>query len=109
MQKENQENIDILKLLGISIDDGKIELDTNKTKSFFQELQNKVESKSKEVQEGIESGKLDLSESVGLKVEDEKIELDLNKTKSLLETIAQKAQSFIEGIDKNIGEFNKKE
>ena len=105
MQENN--TTDILKLLGISIEDGKIELDTNKTKAFFQELQSKVESKAKEIQEGIEKGSIDLSESVGLKVQEEKIELDLNKTKTLLETIAQKAQSFIESLDKNLEEFNK--
>jgi len=107
MKEEN--NLDILNLLGIKVEDGKIELDTNKTKSFFETLQKKAQEQAVKIEKGIEEGSLDLTESVGIKVEDQKIELDLNKTKSFLENLAQKAATFLETINKDIQEFNKKE
>jgi len=102
-------NSDLLALLGIKVEDGKIELDTNKTKAFFQTLQTSVEEQAKKIEKGIEEGNLDLTKSVGIKVEDQKIELDLNKTKGFLENLAQKAATFLEAINKDIQEFNEKE
>ena len=104
----NSEQIDILGLLGINIDDGKIEVDTNKTKSFFETLGKKVEEKVEDINSGIKSGKLDLKDSVGVKIEDEKIELDLNKTKSFFEHLANKLKSFTENIDLSTKNMNKK-
>ena len=100
---------DLLALLGIKVEDGKIELDTNKTKAFFQTLQTSVEEQAKKIEKGIEEGSLDLTKSVGIKVEDQKIELDLKKTKSFLEEIAQKAAQFIETLNQEINKLNQKE
>ncbi len=100
---------DLLALLGIKVEDGKIELDTNKTKAFFQTLQTSVEEQAKKIEKGIEEGSLDLTKSVGIKVEDQKIELDLKKTKSFLEEIAQKAAHFIETLNQEINKLNQKE
>ncbi len=101
------ENADILNLLGIKIEDGKIELDTNKTKAFFETLQTKAQEQAQKIEKGLKEGNLDLQESVGIKVENQKIELDLNKTKSFFENLANKASSFLETIDKEIDKFNK--
>jgi uncharacterized alkaline shock family protein YloU len=105
---KESENIDLLSLLGIKIDDGKIEIDTNATKSFFESLQQKVESKASELENSIKEGKIDLKESVGVRVDDEKIEIDLNKTKSFLEEISNKAKTFIESLDSTISNITKK-
>ncbi len=107
MKDEN--NLDILSLLGIKVENGKIELDTNKTKSFFETLQTTIQEQASNIEKGIKEGNLDLTESVGIKVEDQKIELDLNKTKGFLENLAQKAATFLETINKDIEEINKKE
>jgi len=104
--ENNQE--DILKLLGIKIDDGKFELDINKTKSFFENLQTTVEQKVEDINRSIQEGKLDLKNSVGLKVQDQKIELDLNKTKNFLEELSNKAQNFVNMIDKSVSNFSSK-
>jgi len=104
-----QENNDILQLLGIKVEDGKIEVDTNKTKSFFESLQSKAQEQAQKIESGIKEGQLDLKESVGLKVEDQKIELDLNKTKSFFENIAQKAATFLESLNSDIQKFNNQE
>ena len=104
-----EQNIDLLELLGIKIDDGKIEIDTNKTKSFFESLQKKVEVKATELEESIKKGKVDLKESVGVKVDNDKIEIDLNKTKSFLEEISNRFKSFVESIDSTINNISKKQ
>ena len=105
---KSSENIDLLTLLGIKIDDGKIEIDTNATKSFFENIQKKVEEKASDLEKGIQEGKIDLKESVGVRVDESKIEIDLNKTKSFLEEISNKAKSFIESLDKTINDITKK-
>ncbi len=108
MDSNQNSNIDFLELLGIKIDNGKIEIDTNTTKSFFEGLQKKVEAKAKELDESIQEGKIDLKESVGLKVEDSKIEIDLNRTKSFLDELSSKAKSFLESLDSTINDIAKK-
>jgi len=105
---KKSENIDLLTLLGIKIDDGKIEIDTNATKSFFENLQQKVEQKASELENSIKEGKLDLKDTVGVRVDEEKIEIDLNKTKSFLEEISNKAKTFIESLDNTINNMAKK-
>jgi len=100
-------NIDFLELLGIKIGDGKIEIDTNATKSFFDSVQKKVEDKAKDIENGIKEGKVDLKESVGVKVDSDKIEIDLNKTKSFLDEISNRVKSFVDSIDSTISNISK--
>jgi len=106
--ENSNENIDLLELLGIKIDDGKIEIDTNATKSFFESLQKKVEEKAVDLEKSLQEGKVDLKESVGVRIDESKIEIDLNKTKSFLEEITNKAKTFIESLDKTIDNIAKK-
>ncbi len=99
----NQE--DILELLGIKIENGKIEIDTNKTKDFFKSLENKIEEKVQNIDENIKSGKIDLKDSVGLKIEDKKIEIDLDKTKNFFEGLTKQIQNIVNSIDKKLDNF----
>ncbi len=109
-QKEEQkeQNVDILSLLGIKIEDSKIEIDTNAAKSFFEQLQQKVQKSVQELEEGIEKGKLDLKDSVGVRVDESKIEIDLEKAKNFLEEITNKVQNLVENLDKTLEKFAKK-
>jgi len=100
--------VDILSLLGIRVEDSKIEIDLNATKSFFEEIQQNIEKKAQEIQKGIEEGKLDLKDSVGVKIEEDKIELDLNKTKSFLEEISNKFKSFLDSLNLEAKDLSKK-
>ena len=98
----NTNKDDSLELLGIRIEDGKIEIDTNKTKEFFKTLENTIEQKIQNIDEGIKSGKIDLKDSVGLKIEDKKIEIDLNKTKNFFEGLTKQIQNIVSSIDKKL-------
>ena len=99
-KKEN-----ILSMLGIDIADEKIDIDLNKTKSFFESLQSTLEKKSEDLSQNIKDGKVDLQDSVGIKVDDEHISLDLKKTKSFFENLTNKVESFVKDLDSTFSEF----
>jgi len=101
--EEKKENI--LSFLGINIENEKIDIDLKQTKNFFENLQKTLEQKSKDINESIKEGKLDLSDSVGIKVNDEHISLDLNKTKSFFENLTQKLNNFVQDLDKSVNDL----
>ena len=103
-----EQNLDLLSLLGIKIEDSKIEIDTNATKSFFEGLQQKVQKSLEEIESGVKEGKIDLKESVGVKVDESKIEIDLDKAKNFLDQFTNKVQEVVTNIDKTVSEFVKK-
>lgn len=105
---KEEENIDILSLLGIKVDNGKIEIDTNATKSFFENLQNRVKSTLTQIEEEVKEGKIDLKDSVGIRVDESKVEIDLNKAKNFLNELANKVQKTIESVDKTIKNLDPK-
>ena len=107
-KKIENENIDILAMLGIKIEDSKIEIDTNATKLFFESLQQKVQKSLEEIESGVKEGKIDLKESVGVKVDESKIEIDLDKAKNFLDQFTNKVQEVVTNIDKTVSEFVKK-
>jgi hydroxylamine reductase (hybrid-cluster protein) len=107
-KNSKEQNLDFMELLGIKIDDGKIEIDTNTTKSFFESLQKKVQEKANDIEDSIKNKNLNLKDSVGVKIEENKIELDLNKTKSFLNDLSDKVKSFVDSIDSTIEDIAKK-
>ena len=100
---EKKENI--LSLLGINIEDEKIDIDLSRTKSFFESLQSTLEKKSEDLSKSIKEGKVDLEDNVGIKVDDEHISLDLKKTKSFFENLTNKVESFVKDLDTTFSEF----
>ena len=101
--EEKKENI--LSMLGINIANEKIDIDLNKTKSFFESLQDTLEKKSEDLSKSIKEGKVDLQDSVGIKVDDEHISLDLKKTKSFFENLTNKVEGFVKDLDSTFSEF----
>jgi len=101
--EEKKENI--LSMLGINIANEKIDIDLNKTKSFFESLQDTLEKKSEDLSQSIKEGKVDLQDSVGIKVDDEHISLDLKKTKSFFENLTNKVEGFVKDLDSTFSEF----
>jgi histidinol dehydrogenase len=89
----------IFSKLGIDIEDEKINIDLNKTKSFFDALQETLKEKSEKIQDDIAKGSVDLGENVGIKVDDQHINIDLGKTKSFIDDLGKKAESFVADID----------
>jgi exosome complex RNA-binding protein Rrp42 (RNase PH superfamily) len=87
-----------LNQMGLDMHNGTITIDTNKTKSFFNALNKKMEVQMKKISNDLQKGIIDAKEE-GIQVNDERITIDLNKTKNLLEVWGKKIQSFAKEFD----------
>ena len=78
---------DLLGQLGLNITDGKIVIDINKTSNFFENIENQMQNKAKEIETKIANSELNMTENMGIEVQGEQIAIDLNKTKKMLQQI----------------------
>ena len=87
-----------LSKIGISIQENKITLDTEKTKDFFENfaknISNSLEKASKELQQGTLT-----EDDAGIHIDEHTINIDLNKTKDFLQEWGEKMQGFIKEFD----------
>jgi len=98
-KKDAQEKNDTkLTKMGITMDDGTITIDTNKTKDFFRELAKKMDAQIKKMGDDLEKGILKTKES-GIDINEKHIHIDLNKTQDLLEEWGKKIRVFAEEFD----------
>ena len=101
MQNENK----IFDALGIELEDGKLEIDFNKTKSFLQGLEGVVKQKAQEIKKQLDEGKIDLKQSAGVQVDKDHIEIDIQKGKSFIENLGSKIGSFFEEVQNELKEM----
>jgi len=85
--------------------DGKIIIDTNKTKSFFEKLAQKMRQKMEKMADDLQKGAIEQKEA-GIEITPKKIEIDLNKTETFLQQLSQKMEGFVKEFDKIAGELN---
>lgn len=78
--------------------DGTIIIDTNRTKDFFRELNQKMGKQMKKLSDDIEKGVVDTKEA-GIEVNEQYIHIDLNKTQDLLIDWSKKMQDFMQEFD----------
>lgn len=98
-----------LSKIGITTEDGKIIIDTNKTKDFFKEMATKMEDKMERLSKDLEKGIIK-DKNAGIEVDEAHIHIDLNKTKIFLDTWGKKMQEFVkefEDIAKEFADQNK--
>jgi hypothetical protein len=96
-QIEAQKNSN-LNQMGVAMHNGTITIDTNKTKDFFNALNQKMEIQMKKISDDLQKGIIDAQEE-GIQINDERITIDLNKTKNLLDVWGKKIQSFAKEFD----------
>jgi len=94
---EAQKNTN-LNQMGIGMHNGTLTIDTNKTKSFFNTLNQKMGVQMKKISDDLQKGIIDAKDE-GIEVNDEHITIDLNKTKTLLEIWGKKIQVFVKEFD----------
>ena len=87
-----------LNKMGVGIDNGKITIDTNKTKAFFNTLTKQMEGKVKEIADNLKKGVIEAKEE-GIQMDNDHISIDPNKTKNFLETWGKKIQAFTKELD----------
>jgi len=78
--------------------DGKIVIDTNKTKTYFEKLAKQMKEKMDKLAKDMQKGVIQEKEA-GIEVSEEKIVIDVNRTKGFLEVWAQKMESFVKEMD----------
>lgn len=98
-KKEPQDqNKTKLNNMGISVDEGTITIDTNKTKDFFSEMNKKMAVQMKKISDDLEKGMIGTKEA-GIEVDEQHIYVDLNKTQDLLMEWGKKIQVFVKEFD----------
>lgn len=79
--------------------DGKIIIDTNKTKSYLEQLAKQMKAKADELAKEMQQGAIEEKE-IGVEVNQTKIVIDLNKTQNFMEKWTQKMQGFVKDMEK---------
>lgn len=87
--------------------DGKIVIDTNRTKTYFRKLTEHMREKMKRLSKDMQKGVIDEKEA-GIEVNETHIEIDLNKSRTFLEKWSQKMEEFVKEFDKIANEIDKK-
>ncbi len=100
LQKDNK-----LSHIGITTTNGKLIIDTNKTKSFFQQMAANLKVKADKFAKDMKEGKIDDKEA-GIVVTETQINIDLNKTKSYLDTWGKVFESYAKEFQKMTEEIN---
>jgi len=103
-QEELEKNNKFSKI-GITTEDGKIIIDTNKTKVFFKDLAHEMKTKMDKMSKDLEKGIVKNKEA-GIEMNETHINIDLNKTKSFLDTWGKKMQGFVKEFDEIAKEFD---
>jgi len=84
--------------MGITTDNGKLIIDTNKTKDFFQQMAANIKVHADKFAKDMEKGIIDDKEA-GIEVNETHINIDLNKTKSFLDTWSKTLEGYAKEFD----------
>jgi len=91
--------------IGITTTNGKLIIDTNKTKSYFQKLAEKLKVHADKFAKDMENGDINNSEA-GVVVTKTEINIDLNKTKSFLDNWGKTIEQYAKEFKKMTEELN---
>jgi len=80
--------------MGITTTNGKLIIDTNKTKSFFQQMAENFKLKADKFAQDMEKGTVENKEA-GIEMSDDSIHIDLNKTKSFLDNWGKTIEGYM--------------
>ncbi len=93
-KKENTK----LNMIGISMNNDTITIDTNKTKDFLNDLNQKMHDQIQKMSDDMEKGIIE-SKEAGIDINEKHIHIDLNKTQNLLQNWGKRLQVFKEEFD----------
>ena len=93
-----EKNTSKLEKAGIRVEGSKIIIDTNKTKTFFKQMTERLQKKMQKIQKELQKGAIE-EKDAGIKVNQNKINIDLNKTKGFLESWGKKMQEIVKDLD----------
>ncbi len=87
--------------MGLTVDEGIISIDTNKTRDFFKALGDSMNKQIIKVGSDLQKGIINIK-NAGIDINNEHINIDLNKTKTLLDTWSAKMQIFVKEFDTEV-------
>ncbi len=121
LEKENQEKAKLKQIeieknnsmahIGITTNNGKLTIDTNKTKYFFQQMAKNLAEHADKFTKDLEKGEIDNKEA-GIEMNNNHINIDIEKTKSFLEHWDKSIEGYaveFKKITKSIKETIKKD
>lgn len=108
MRMAEQNDNELFAKMGVDVRDGKLNIDINQTKDFFNALKNTFECIAQEIQKDITEGKVDMADNVGIKIDKENINIDLEKTKNFVENFGKKIESFLAELEKSVEDIDQK-
>ena len=103
-----QNNNDLFSKMGVDVGEGKLNIDLNQTKAFFNALRETFENTAQNLQKDLSDGRVDMAENVGIKIDKENINIDLEKTKSFVEGFGKKIENFLLEIEKSVEDIQVK-
>jgi|LGOV01.1.fsa_nt_gb multidrug efflux pump subunit AcrA (membrane-fusion protein) len=96
LAKERAKNPSMMNKMGVTMEEGKLVIDTNKAKEFFWTLQKNLDGIDKELQKG----NLTAMKPAGIEVTQDKVSIDLNKTQSFFDGWGKQMEVFAREFDK---------
>lgn len=94
-QEKNETN---LCKMGVHMDDGVITIDTNKTKAFFKDFNQKMSVKMQKISDDLEKGVIETKEA-GVEINEQYMHIDFNKTQDVLQEWGKRMQVFVQEFD----------
>ncbi|MEA3455485.1 MAG: hypothetical protein U9R26_03155 [Campylobacterota bacterium] len=96
LAEERAKNPSMMNKMGVTMQDGKLIIDTNKTKEFFWALEKNLDGIDRELQKG----NLTVMKPAGIEVTKDKVSIDLNKSKSFFDSWGKQMEFFAKEFDK---------
>jgi hypothetical protein len=90
----------LLNKMGVSMQEGKLIIDTKQAKEFFFSIQKKLDNTSRELNREIIEKNLTMTVPMGIEVKKEKVTIDVNKTRSFFESWGSKMEAFAKEFDR---------
>ena len=93
--------------LGISVDDGKIIIDTKQTRDFFHGIGQKLKKGMDNIKEDLKKKEVSSSSETGIVVTKTSMHIDLNKTKNFMEKWIKSMESVVQEVDRTMSDIEK--
>ena len=93
--------------LGISVDDGKIIIDTKQTRDFFHGIGQKLKKGMDNIKEDLKKKEVSSSSETGIVVTKTSMHIDLNRTKNFIEKWIKSMESVIQEVDRTMSDIEK--
>ncbi len=96
--------------IGIVVENGRIIIDTQKTKDFFEKLAKKVDGNFKKIEHDLRQGQTRSPHESGIVFTQDRIEVDLNKTEKFMQKwiksmkrVGEEMDGLFQELDRSLG------